>query len=60
MGASDVIEIEYLAADGNWHQARFIEKKRNVGGQVTHILYVTRIVSWQKQQEMEQERLRVA
>ena len=48
MGASDVIEIEYLAADGNWHQARFIEKKRNVGGQVTHILYVTRIVSWQK------------
>ena len=60
MGASDVIEIEYLAADGNWHQARFIEKKRNVGGQVTHILYVTRIVSWQKQKEMEQERLRVA
>ena len=55
-----MIEIEYLAADGNWHQARFIEKKRNVGGQVTHILYVTRIVSWQKQQEMEQERLRVA
>lgn len=60
MGTSDVIEIEYFAVDGNWHQARFIEKKRDEAGKVTNILYVTRIVSKQKQQEMEQERLRIA
>ena len=60
MENSDVIEIEYFAVDGNWHQARFIEKKRDDAGNVTDILYVTRIVSQQKQQEMEQERLRIA
>ena len=60
MADSDTIEIEYYAVDGNWHQARFIEKKRDEQGRVTHILYVTRIVSRQKQQEMEQERLRIA
>lgn len=26
IGSSDMIEIEYLAKDGNWHQARFLEK----------------------------------
>ena len=60
MKESDVIELEYFATDGNWHQARFIEKKRDDNGRVTNILYVTRIVSKQKQQEMEQERLRIA
>lgn len=57
---TDTIEFDYFAADGNWHQARFIEKKRDADGKVTHILYVTRIVSKEKQQEMEQERLRIA
>lgn len=60
MQDSDVIEIEYFATDGNWHQARFIEKKRNKEGKVTDVLYVTRIVSKEKQQEIEQERLRIA
>ena len=60
MGDSDTIEIEYLATDGNWHQARFIEKNRDKAGRVSHILYVTRIVSRRKQHEMEQERLRIA
>ncbi len=60
MGESDTIELEYLAADGNWHQARFIEKNRDADGRVTNVLYVTRIVSKRKQQEMEQERLRIA
>ena len=54
------IEKEYRAVDGNWHEARFIEKKRDASGRVTHILYVTRNVSKQKQQELEQERLRIA
>ena len=60
MGESDTIEMDYFAVDGNWHQARFIEKKRDDKGRVTDVLYVTRIVSRQKQQEMEQERLRIA
>ena len=60
MGESETVELEYFAADGNWHQARFIEKKRDETGKVTTVLYVTRIVSQQKQQEMEQERLRLA
>ena len=54
------VEIEYLAMDGNWHEARFIEKKRDETGTLTHILYVTRIVSKVKQRELEQERLQIA
>mgnify|MGYP000925673390 CR=1 FL=1 len=57
---TDTIEMEYLAKDGSWQEARFIEKKRGADGKVTHILYVTRIVSSQKQKELEQERLRIA
>ncbi len=57
---TDTVEIEYHAKDGNWHEARFIEKKRDAQGVVTHILYVTRIVSKKKQQELEKERLRIA
>lgn len=57
---TDTIEMEYHAVDGNWHEARFIEKKRDHDGNVTHILYVTRIVSREKQQELEKERLQVA
>ncbi len=60
MRKTDMIEIEYLAADGNWHLARFIEKKRDISGRVTHILYATRNVNQQKQQEMEKERLQRA
>lgn len=57
---TDTIEMEYRAVDSNWHEARFIEKKRDDNGRVTHVLYVTRIVSKQKQQELERERLRIA
>ena len=60
MRESEAVEIEYYATDGNWHLARFLEKKRDASGRVTDILYVTRIVSKQKQQEMEKERLRIA
>lgn len=60
LAENDTIEMEYHAADGNWHEARFIEKKRDRNGQVTHILYVTRIVSKEKQKELEKERLRIA
>jgi len=57
----DTIELEYLATDGNWHQARFISKKRDEAGHTTNVLYVTRIVSEGKKRELEQqEMLRLA
>lgn len=57
---TDTVEMEYLAIDGNWHQARFIEKKRDENGKVAHILYLTHIVSQEKQRELEQQRLQIA
>lgn len=57
---ADTVEMEYYAVDGNWHEARFIEKKRDAEGRVTNVLYATRVVSKEKQQELEQERLRIA
>ena len=49
----DTVEYQYHATDGNWHEARFIAKKRNENGTVTHILYVTRIISEVKKKELE-------
>jgi len=60
MRDTGIVETEYLAVDGNWHQARFLEKKRDGDGRVTDVLYVTRIVSRQKQQEQELERQKIA
>ncbi len=60
MENTDTVEIEYFATDGNWHQARFIEKKRDENGRVIRVLYVTRIVSQEKKKELEQQRLQVA
>ncbi len=57
---TSTVEMEYLSTDGDWHQARFIDKKRNDKGVVTHILYVTRIVSQEKRRELERQRLEVA
>lgn len=47
----DTIAMEYLAKDGNWHLARFIVKNRDEKGEVTNILYVTRIVNDEKHRE---------
>lgn len=47
----DTIAEEYLAQDGNWHTARFIAKRRNEAGRVTHVLYVTRLISDAKRRE---------
>ena len=47
----DTIAEEYLAQDGNWHTARFIAKRRNAQGRVTHVLYVTRLISDAKRRE---------
>lgn len=47
----ETIAMDYLANDGNWHSARFIVKKRDALGNVTNILYVTRLISEQKRRE---------
>ena len=51
MKEEETIAIEYLAQDGNWHLARFIEKKRNQNGELENVLYVTRLISEQKRRE---------
>ena len=47
----ETIAMDYLANDGNWHSARFIVKKRDSSGNVTNILYATRLISEQKRRE---------
>ena len=47
----ETIAEEYLARDGNWHTARFIVKRRSDTGRVTHVLYVTRLISDSKRRE---------
>lgn len=47
----ETVANEYLATDGNWHTARFIVKRRNESGRVTHVLYVTRLISDSKRRE---------
>ena len=43
--------IEYLAADGNWHLARFIVQKRDESGTVVQVLFVIRLISEEKRRE---------
>lgn len=45
------VSAECMTMDGNWHQARLIAKRRDEKGEVTHILYVTRIISDEKFRE---------
>lgn len=45
------ISREYMAKDGNWHQARFIVKKRNDQDEVTNVLFVIRVISETKRRE---------
>lgn len=47
----ETIAMDYLANDSNWHSARFIVQKRDSSGNVTSILYATRLISEQKRRE---------
>ncbi len=51
LSKENTVSLEYQAQDGNWHQARFIAKKWNAAGEVTNVLYVTRIISDTKRRE---------
>ena len=53
MKDTESIGLEYHAADGSWHLARFIEKKRDDTGKLTNVLYVVREINRQKQRELE-------
>lgn len=43
--------VEYFAADGNWHLARFISHKRDKNGVTTEALCVIRLISEEKRRE---------
>lgn len=47
----ETVGCESRSTDGNWHLARFVVKRRNEQGRVTHVLYVNRIISDVKHRE---------
>ena len=47
------IVMEYRMKDGNWHKLRFIEKKRDKNGNLTHVLCAIRSISDMKKREQE-------
>lgn len=47
----DFVETECVTTEGNWHRARFIVKRRDAHGQVTHVLYLTQIIDDEKRYE---------
>ncbi len=51
MKDEQTIMMEYQMKDGNWHKLRFIEKKRDENGKLTHVLCVIRSVSATKKKE---------
>lgn len=50
--AEEFITTEYRMSDGNWHRLRFIAKKRDEEGNVTHVLCTVRSTSDAKQREL--------
>lgn len=47
------IVMEYRMKDGNWHKLRFIEKKRDKDGNLTHVLCAIRSISDMKKKEQD-------
>ena len=52
MKNEETIVMEYQMKDGNWHTLRFIEKKRDENGQLTHVLCAIRSISDVKKKEL--------
>ena len=48
----EFITTEYRMCDGNWHRLRFIAKKRDENGNVTHVLCTVRSSSDAKRREL--------
>lgn len=53
MKDEETIVLEYRMKDGNWHRLRFIEKKRDPDGRLTHVLCVIRSISASKKKEQD-------
>ena len=53
MKNESTIVMEYQMKDGNWHKLRFIEKKRDENGKLTHVLCVIRSISDSKKKEQD-------
>ena len=51
MRHEETIALEYRMKDGNWHKLRFIEKKRDADGNLTHVLCAIRSISDEKKRE---------
>ena len=51
MKNEQTIVMEYRMKDGNWHKLRFIEKKRDENGRLTHVLCAIRSISDAKKKE---------
>lgn len=53
MRHEETIVMEYRMKDGDWHKLRFIEKKRDENGNLTHVLCAIRSISDTKRKEQE-------
>ena len=53
MKNEETVVLEYRMKDGNWHRLRFVEKKRDENGVLTHVLCLIRSISDTKKREQE-------
>lgn len=51
MKNDETISMEYKMIDGSWHKLRFIEKKRDKNGNLTHVICAIRSISDTKRRE---------
>lgn len=51
MKHEETLVMEYRMKDGSWHKLRFIEKKRDKNGKLTHVLCAIRSISDAKKKE---------
>lgn len=53
MKNEETLVLEYRMKDGDWHRLRFVEKKRDENGVLTHVLCLIRSISETKKWEHE-------
>ena len=51
MKDEESVVMEYRMKDGSWHSLRFIEKKRDENGRLTHVLCAIQSISDAKRRE---------
>ena len=51
LAGEDTVAMEFLDKEGKWMHGRFIAKKRNADGTLTHVLYVSRSIDDAKRRE---------